>query len=148
MSLNPVTCSLSDNLDTAVMRMWNADCGVLPVVEDGRVRGMITDRDIAMSLTFKGARPAGVTVAEIMAGRSVYSCSPEDGVAEALKTMRDRQVRRLPVVENGRLRGLLSMNDIALAAHEAHGEKGWPTYDEVIYALQGICAHRPLASAA
>jgi signal-transduction protein with cAMP-binding, CBS, and nucleotidyltransferase domain len=109
---------------------------------------MITDRDIAMSLTFKGARPSAVTVAEVIDGRTVCSCSPEEEVTEALRTMHDRQVRRLPVVEDGRLRGLLSMNDVALAAHEAPGEKRWPTYDEVVYALQGICAHRPLASAA
>lgn len=148
MSTEPVTCSPGDSLDVAAKRMWDRDCGILPVVDDGRVRGLITDRDIAMTLTIKGARPSAVTVAEVIDGHSIYSCSPEADVAEALKVMHDRQVRRLPVMEDGRLRGLLSMNDVALAARETPGTKDWPTYGEVIGALQGICAHRPLATAA
>jgi CBS domain-containing protein len=148
MSTNPVTCSPSDNLSTAAMKMWDGDCGVLPVVDNGRVRGVITDRDIAMALTFKGAKPSAIDVAEVIGGHEVYSCSPDEEVVEALKTMRDCQVRRLPVVEDGRLRGLLSMNDVALAAHEMCGKEDWPTYSEVLNALQSICAHRPLATAA
>jgi CBS domain-containing protein len=148
MSTNPVTCSPGDNLGTVALRMWDQDCGILPVVDDGRVRGVITDRDIAMALAFKGAKPSAVTVAEVIDGHGVYSCSPEEEVADALKVMGEHQVRRLPVIEGGKLQGLLSMNDAALAAHEAYGKKNWPTYGEVIGALQGVCAHRSLATAA
>jgi CBS domain-containing protein len=147
MASQPITCSPKDKLATAAMQMWNQDCGVLPVVDDGRLRGVVTDRDICMALTFKSASPSAVTVAEVIAGHPVYSCSPEDDVSEALKTMRDRQVHRLPVVDDGRLQGLLSINDVALAAHETEGTKDWPTYGEVVGALQGICSHRPFTAA-
>ena len=144
MSTNPVTCSSQDDLAAVTLRMWNEDCGVLPVVDDGRVVGVITDRDICMALTFKGARPSKVTVADVIGGHQLFSCSPDDGVADVLKIMGERQVHRLPVVENGELQGMLSMNDVALAAHEAGGSEDWPTFGEVIGAMQSICAHRPL----
>jgi CBS domain-containing protein len=148
MTPSPVTCSPDDKLTAAAMRMWDQDCGVLPVVDDGRLQGVVTDRDICMALTFKGASPTAVTVGEVIAGHQVYSCLPDDDVSEALKTMHDCQVRRLLVVEDGRLKGLLSMNDVALAAHEKAGDKDWPTYGEVVGALQGICGHRPITAAA
>lgn len=145
MTPNPVTCSSSDNLNTAAMRMWDRDCGILPVVDDGRVQGVITDRDICMALAFKGAKPAGVTVAEVINGQ-VYGCSPDDDVADALATMREHQVHRLPVLEDGRLQGLLSMNDAVLAAREPTGDEQGPTYSEVVDTLHGICEHRHLAA--
>lgn len=141
MTPNPVTCSSGDDLDTATMRMWDRDCGFLPVVDDGRVLGVITDRDICMSLTFKGAKPAGVTVAEVINGQ-VYGCKPDDDLTDALAIMREHQVHRLPVIENDRLLGVLSINDIVLAAGKAPGEEHRPTYREVVGTLHGICEHR------
>lgn len=147
MTANPVACSPGDNLATVAMQMWDGDCGVLPVVDDGRIRGVITDRDITMALLFKGVSPSAVTVAEVVHGH-LYSCSPDDEVGDALKTMRDRQVHRLPVVEDGRLAGLLSLNDIVLEAGEESGSENRPTYREVVGAMQGICAHRQMPVAA
>lgn len=141
MTPDPVTCSSNDNLDTAAMRMWDRDCGFLPVVDDGRVLGVITDRDICMSLAFKGARPAEVTIGEVINGQ-VHGCNPDDDVAVALDIMRTHQVHRLPVLENGRLQGVLSMNDVVLAAGKSPGEEHRPTYREVVGAMHGICEHR------
>jgi CBS domain-containing protein len=140
MTPDAATCSTSDDLSTAAMRMWNQDCGVLPVTDDGRIRAVITDRDICMALLFRGERPAAITVGEVIGGHDLYSCSPEDDVLQALKTMHDRQIRRLPVLEDGRLRGLLSINDVVLAAREPAVARGL-TPSDVIDALQGICAH-------
>lgn len=147
MTANPVTCSPGDSLATAAMHMWNWDCGVVPVVDDGQIRGVLTDRDICMALFFKGAPASAVTVAEVING-SVYSCSPDDEVAEALRIMRDHQVHRLPVVEDGRLEGLLSLNDVVLEAQAESGPEHRPTYRQVIDAMQGICAHRQIPAAA
>jgi CBS domain-containing protein len=147
MSEDVFICNPDDNLATAALRMWNHDCGVLPVVERGRVRGVITDRDICMALALKGQPPAAVRVAEVIAGPAV-SCVPGTDVAEALEIMRDHQVHRLPVVEDGRLAGLVSLNDLALAAGAVQGIDRRPTYREVVDALQGICAHRRPALAA
>ena len=83
MTANPVACSPGDNLATVAMQMWDWDCGVLPVVDDGQIRGVITDRDICMALLFKGAPPP-VTVAEVVNGH-LYSCSPDDELAAALE---------------------------------------------------------------
>lgn len=147
MSQDVAVCSPNDNLAAAAMRMWNHDCGVLPIVEDGHLRGMITDRDICMALTLKEQKPSAVKVAEVVNG-PLYSCSPEMDAAEALKIMRDHQVHRLPVLDDGRLAGVVSLNDLALAAREVAGIEQRPTYREVVDSFQGICAHRQRAVAA
>lgn len=147
MTANPVTCSSSDDLATVAGRMWEWDCGVLPVVDGGQIRGVITDRDICMALLFQGKPPAAVTVAEVISGY-VYSCSPDDEVSAALRMMRDHQIHRLPVVEDGRLQGLLSLNDVVLEVRAESGHERRPTYRQVIDALQGICAHRKMPVAA
>jgi len=147
MTGNPVACSPGDNLATVAMQMWNWDCGILPVVEDGQVRGVITDRDICMALLFKGAPPSVVTVSQVMSGH-LYSCSPDDQVTTALETMHDHQVHRLPVIEDGRLMGMLSINDLVLEAKAESGPEQRPTCHQVVDALQGVCAHRQILVAA
>jgi len=147
MTPDPVACSSRDNLATAAMRMWNRDCGVLPVVDHGRVQGVVTDRDICMALFLKGGRPSEITVAEVIHGK-VHSCSPEDDVSGALALMRENGVRRLPVIEDGALRGMLSINDVVLTAGEAAaGDPQRPAYPELLATLQALCAHRPMATA-
>jgi CBS domain-containing protein len=104
-------CDPSDSLASAAMRMWDGDCGILPVIEAGKVVGVITDRDICMALALKGCRPNEQAVGEVMTA-AVHTCSPQDDVVEALATMGRRRVRRLVVVEGGTLAGMLSMNDV------------------------------------
>jgi len=147
MSRDVATCRPSDSVATAATRMWDRDCGALPVVEDGRVRGMITDRDICIALVFKGREPWAVDVGEVVNG-PLFSCSPETDVAEALEVMRDHQVRRLPVLDDGRLAGVVSLSDLALAAGEGKGTEQGPSCREVVDALQGICTHHRPAVAA
>lgn len=137
-------CSPETNLADAAMRMWRNDCGVLPVVADGeRVVGMITDRDICMAAATKHRDPANIRVDEVTSGK-VYSCSPDADIHEALKIMREKQVRRLPIIrsEDGKLVGLLSMNDVALK--EQGGAKAELSAEDVEQTLRGICTHREL----
>lgn len=138
------SCGPETNLADAAMRMWRNDCGVLPVVADGgKVVGMITDRDICMAAATKHRDPANIRVSEATSGK-VYSCSPDADIHEALKIMREKQVRRLPIIrsEDGKLVGILSMNDVAL--REQGGAKAELSAEDVEQTLRGICAHHEL----
>jgi CBS domain-containing protein len=142
-------CSPDDTLNRAAQLMWEGDCGCLPVVStdgDGRVIGVITDRDICMAAYTQGRRLSEIPVASAMA-REVIACRPSDGVSQAEALMRDHQVRRLPVVDGaGRLVGILSLNDIAREAQrEATGAgRKEVTQADVAETLAQVC--RPRAS--
>lgn len=107
-------CSKPDtNVGAAVELLWSNNCGMLPVVgRDNRLIGIVTDRDICIALGTRNRLPGDLTVGEI-AINPVLTCKPEDEIHEALGTMAEKQVRRLPVVNNeGVLQGILSMDDI------------------------------------
>ncbi len=137
------TCSPETNLAAAAMQMWRGDFGVMPVVAGGKVVGMITDRDICIAAATKHRDPANIRVKEVISGQ-VYGCSPDTDIHEALKIMQQKQVRRLPIIsaEDGRLAGILSMNDVALK--EQGGAKAELSAEDVETTMRGICAHREL----
>ena len=144
------SCTPETDLAAAAMLMWEHDCGTLPVVDDGdKVVGMITDRDICMAAATKHQDIAGVHVGEVTAGQ-VYSCTPEQDVSEVLKTFQQAQVRRLPVVDDeGKLQGILSMNDIVLHAGEGRGKGATDIpYAEVVSTFKAICAPHGKTAAA
>lgn len=143
MTRAPTTCSPRETAAIALRRMWEEDCGLLPVVDQSRLVGVVTDRDIAMSLLFRDARPSEAPIETVNQG-PVFHCSPGEELSSALEAMADHQIRRLPVVENGRLVGLLSINEVALEARASHGELERPTYGDVAKALQAISVHRKL----
>ena len=143
MTSSPTACSASDHLATAARKMWEDDCGILPVVDDGHIAGVVTDRDIAMALAMKGAAATEVYVGDIITGQ-VFGVAPGDEVATALDAMAEHRVRRLPVVDGKRLVGLVSLNDIVLEAASKPGQQKKPTYAKVVKALQAICEHRKL----
>jgi CBS domain-containing protein len=143
MTADPKTCESSTTVADAARLMWDGDCGILPVVDDGRLAGVVTDRDLFIALATRNARASALTVGEVCS-RDVCTCAPEDTVASALDAMKAHQVRRLPVVGfGGRLLGILSMNDVVLAT----GGKGQVHTEEVVSAYQAICAHRHPAPA-
>ena len=113
----PYFCRPESNLGSATELMWTGNCGFLPVVGDnGKVVGVLTDRDICIAVGTRGCPLGKVLVAEVMS-RNVCSCAPEDDVRVALATMRDGRVRRLPVItKSGRLIGVISMDDVLLRA--------------------------------
>lgn len=147
MTRNVRTCRPGDALSTAAHLMWEGDCGCVPVVDadggEGRVVGIITDRDICMAGYTQGRPLSAIRVDSAMA-RRVRSCRPTDSVGEALNVLRQHQIRRLPVVDNGgRLVGMLSLADAAREAVREHGRKGRDVTDTRIgEVLEAICIPR------
>lgn len=132
-------CFPDTNLATAAALMLENDCGVLPVVVDGRnAIGVITDRDIAIAVGTRGRKPQKIRVDEVIHG-PLIACTPDDDVHTALKTMRKDKVRRLPVLTNdGMLKGILSINDVVLHAQKGNKELD---YDDVVGTFKAICEH-------
>jgi CBS domain-containing protein len=109
----PDTVAPEDTLKRAAEMMDELSVGVLPVVSDGRLLGVITDRDITVRATAAGLAPDDAFVSEAMSSNP-RTVSPDDDTAEARRIMADQQVRRLPVVDgDGRLVGILSLGDLA-----------------------------------
>ena len=136
------TCRPETNLAEAVKEMWEGDCGALPVVsDDGRITGMITDRDICIAVATRGRSADRIAVREVVQGHA-YTCLPDDDAAVALHTMKAHKIRRLPVVDaEGHVRGMLSLNDVV-----THPGAATPT--DVVSTLASICEHRrPVAMA-
>ncbi|MGE0394268.1 MAG: CBS domain-containing protein [Vicinamibacterales bacterium] len=137
MTPEPRTCSRETNLAEAAALMLDADCGILPVVDnDKRLVGVVTDRDMFIAVATRNKLASEVTVGEV-ARTTVLTCSPDDDVRTALATMKQHHVRRLPVEGfGGTVAGIVSMNDILLAA----GRKGVGNAG-IIDTFQAICAH-------
>lgn len=142
------SCGIDDTLARAAQIMWERDCGCVPVVDGNqRVVGVLTDRDICMAGYTQGKSYAEIPVTTAMA-QHVFAVGPSDAIEAAERLMRDKQIRRLPVVDGtGKLRGILSLNDIALHAHRRRGlrSNGLST-DSVAQTLAAICEpHGPHA---
>jgi len=138
----PYFCRPETNLGSATELMWTGNCGFLPVVgSEGKVVGVITDRDICIALGTRGRPPGEVTVADVMSSK-VHSCAPEDDVRAALGMMREGRVRRLPVVaKEGSLVGVISMDDVLLRA-EGSAQAGAVSSEEVVSAFRAINTHQ------
>lgn len=141
MSQPAITCTQDDRLNTAAQLMWENDCGVLPVVDDdGRLVGILTDRDICMSAYTQGRSLQELSVSNAMA-KQVFSCHPQDSVDAAEQLMSTVQVRRVPVVDDeNHPVAVLSLNDIARNAASARG--GHNLDDNVVQTLAAICEPR------
>lgn len=111
MTSNPRTVSPEDTIQNAARIMRDEDTGVVPVVENGRAVGIVTDRDIVVRAVADGQldRP----IRDIVSG-DVVTARPDMSTREAAQLMSDHQVRRLPVVENERLVGIVSIGDLAV----------------------------------
>jgi CBS domain-containing protein len=143
MTPNAKAIWLTQSLADAAQLMWENDCGVLPIIKDGRkVVGMITDRDICMAVAMRNTNSSGVSVEEVMTGQ-VYSVNPEDEVDEALQTMQQHKIRRLPVVNaEGDLEGVISMNDVVLHAKPPdEATENNIGYGDVVRTYQAIGQH-------
>ena len=149
MTRNVKSCRPETNLSQAVALMWDYDFGVMPVVDDeDRVMGMITDRDIAIAAATKGRLATEITVGEVMSG-NVYACALNEDVSSALKTMRREKVRRLPVVgRDGKLAGIVSINDIVLRAEEGRMKQAPEIpYEDVMSTFKAVCEHTKTSQA-
>lgn len=139
--------SLETDLATAGRVMAEIEGGILPVVgADGRVAGVITDRDICLALAARDRRPSEVQARQIMSSE-LFSCAPDHDVRSALHWMGACKVRRLVVVDaQRRLLGLLSLDDVVLQSR-ALASAGFdgPFHVDVAEALHQICDHPTLS---
>ena len=105
----------NDTLLDAAKRLAELDVGALPICgEDNRLKGMVTDRDIVVKALAKGKDPASTKAGEIGAGDGkTVTIGADDSIEEALRTMSEHQVRRLPVIDGRQLVGIVSQADIA-----------------------------------
>lgn len=117
MTPSPETVEPGQPVAEAAKLMKQADVGMIPVVQEGQLSGTVTDRDIVLRVIAEGKSPASTTVGEIASGE-VVTVDPEQELEEALELMAKHQVRRLPVVENGRLIGVLAQADVAREGDE------------------------------
>jgi CBS domain-containing protein len=97
----------------AAKKMAQLDVGALPICgEDNRLKGMLTDRDIAVKVLAQDRDPASTTAGELGEGKPI-TIGADDSVEEALQTMKDEKVRRLPVIDGHDLVGIVSQGDLA-----------------------------------
>jgi CBS domain-containing protein len=136
----PASCRSSANLAAAVEILWNRNCGILPVLNaEEKVVGIVTDRDICIALGTRNKLAADLTAGQV-ASEEVVSCKAEDDILTAIEYMAEAKVRRLPVVDaQGKLQGILSMDDIVLHANRGVlGRRPELSNDEVIDALKRV----------
>jgi CBS domain-containing protein len=115
MTTSPRSIESSESVVQAARLMASEDVGSLPVVDGGALVGMITDRDLVLQVLAKDLDPGKVTIAEIASEDPVVA-KPDESLDSALQRMAEEQIRRLPVVEEGRLVGILAQADVARAA--------------------------------
>ena len=140
MSHPVVSCPADSTLDHAARLMWEFDCGIVPVIgDDGRLAGIVTDRDICMAAYTQGRVLSAIPVGTAMATQ-VVAVHGEELIEQAEHLMRDSQIRRLPVLDNdNRPVGIVSMNDLARLAARAHKNA---VNRELVETLAAVCEPR------
>lgn len=139
------SCGKDTPLASAGNLMWEADCGILPVVDDaGKVIGVVTDRDICLALSLIDQPACDVPVRAILRP-TLHTCRLGDGVRDALRAMRIHKVRRLAVVDGaGVLQGMLSLSDVARAAKpERLADPSDVTDEDLALALKTLWSRVP-----
>lgn len=142
MRKSPKYCGTNTDLAAVAAMLWSGGCGALPVADAGdKVVGIITDRDICVALGTRNRRPSELTAAQAMSS-NVAICRSSDDIHAALKVMRTRKKRRLPVVgEGGKLEGILSLSDLILYARHDDGSRPDLSYEDVMGVLKSIYCH-------
>jgi CBS domain-containing protein len=139
------SCTPETDLETVATEMWNGDCGSIPVLNDNGIPiGIITDRDIAMAAALQHKALREITTGDVINGRAVECCRSEDSVDSALHAIINTHVRRLPVIDaDGRLQGMLSVDDIIVRAERGKRGQGKPdlSYEDAITALKAVCRY-------
>jgi CBS domain-containing protein len=113
MTRNPRTVEAGDSVAEAARQMRDGGFGSVLVLDNGQVDGIVTDRDIAVRAVAEGRDPESTQVSDIYS-TGVATVEPSQSIEDAVQTMREHDIRRLPVVENGRPVGILSLGDLAV----------------------------------
>ncbi len=128
MTVNPRTVNMKDSVVEAAHIMEKEDVGSVPVVDtDNILVGMITDRDIALRVVAAGKDPRSTAAGDV-ATKEVSPTYPDASLDQALSQMAQRQVRRLPVIEDDRVIGILSQADVV---HEVRDKKAGQLVEEI-----------------
>lgn len=116
MTRDVTTCSPESNLREVADKMEDDDVGSIPVIENGRLIGLVTDRDIVCRVIAEGLDTRTTSAREAMT-EDVVTCTPDESLLEAIHKMAEHQIRRLPICDpSGRLQGFISIGDVALEA--------------------------------
>ena len=113
----PIALSPDQNLADAAIQMRKHGIGDVLVAEDGQLRGLITDRDIVVRAIADGKDPSSTSVAELCS-TDIITVSPRDDASTAVRRMREAEVRRIPVVDDGNVVGVVSLGDMAIERDE------------------------------
>jgi CBS domain-containing protein len=113
MHANPIAMPSASTVAEAARRMREADIGDVIVLEDDRLCGIVTDRDIVVRTIAEGRDPATAKLGDICS-RDMTTLNPTDTVEDAVRLMREKAIRRLPVVEKGKPVGIVSLGDLAV----------------------------------
>jgi CBS domain-containing protein len=118
MTGSPECVGENDSIIDASKKLSKLNIGSMPICgEDDRLKGMLTDRDIVVKVLAEGRDPSSTTAGELAQGKPV-TIGADDSVQEALQTMANHQVRRLPVIDGHKLIGVVSQADIARAGDD------------------------------
>jgi CBS domain-containing protein len=137
-------CGPDTNLAAATEILWRSSCGTLPILDsNGKPAGVMTDRDMCIAMGTRNWAARDLAVRDV-ASYPVFTCGADDEVREALKAMGQHHVRRLPVVNgDGKVVGILSLDEIALRAEKAEGKKTPDiSYEDVVNTMKAIYGHR------
>jgi CBS domain-containing protein len=116
MTKDVTSCARQTSIHDIAEKMEDDNVGSIPVVENGRLIGIVTDRDIVCRVLAEGRDSRSTMAADAMS-EDIVTCAPEETVIDAIRKMGEHQIRRIPVCDvNGRLRGIISMADVALEA--------------------------------
>jgi CBS domain-containing protein len=116
MATRPVTASPDMNAGDAAGLMAANDIGVVPITEGDRLVGVVTDRDLVIRVLAERKDPRSVRLGDIATTRGLETTSPDAQLGDARAMMARRRIRRLPVVKDGLLVGMLSLGDVAIAS--------------------------------
>ena len=114
MSANPITMPVASTVSEAARTMREANIGDVIVLEGDQLYGIVTDRDIVVRTVAEGRDPETATLGDICS-REMTTLSPTDIVEDAVRLMRDKAIRRVPVIENGTPIGIVSLGDLAVS---------------------------------
>jgi CBS domain-containing protein len=117
MTTNPVTLAANAPIVDAARAMRDNDIGVVVVEQNGQLFGLVTDRDIVVRAVANNSNLSSTTL-ESICSKDVTSLSPDQSDNDAVQLMRQKAIRRLPVVQNGKVVGIISLGDLAIEKDE------------------------------